>query len=87
MAVNRYIGYTKDELVERLKLVNDALDRGSQTGAGIEPSVKHDFAAKKDSELRQIVKDILYALFLLAPDTYPNPETQKRMKIRTNYCR
>lgn len=72
--MNRYVGWTKQRLLARLDLVNDAIDRGNQTVAGLEPGVRHEFAEKTDSELRAIAQEILEALNLLDPTAYPNPE-------------
>lgn len=83
--INRYVGYTKTELEVRLRRANDALDRGNQTVAGLEPGVRHEFAEKSDEELRQIITEILTALNLIDPTTYPASSVQKRMKICTTY--
>ena len=87
MSFNRYpiSLYTETDLVAKYRLVNEVLDRGSQTSAGMEPGVKHEFAEKSDAELRAILKDIMQSLYLINPDKYPNPETQNRMKICTRY--
>lgn len=75
--MNRYILYSKEELIARLRAANDALDRGNQTVAGLEPGVRHEFATKSDAELRAIIRELLAALNLLAPDEFPNPAGQR----------
>lgn len=85
MSYNPFIGDSKEVLLAYKLQAKDALRGGNQTSAGVEPGVKHEFADKSDKELRQILMDIDAALFLLEPETYPNPEGQKRMKIFTQY--
>lgn len=83
--MNRYVvlAYTEKQLLDELRDVTAALKGGSQTVAGMQPGVRHEFAEKSDKELRAIELEIMAALNVLDPDTYPNPA--KRMKISTVY--
>lgn len=72
--MNRYsVGYTKEELLIRLKQANDARDFGNQTAVGMKPGVRHEFSDRSAAELDKTIMEIKEALFLLDPDTYPNP--------------
>jgi len=75
----KYLG--KQELLNRLSRLDEALDGGSQTGVGIEMRLNHTVAAKSDGELRVRRDEYAYALFQIAQESrdpvmiaqFPNP--------------
>lgn len=85
MSANRYAGRSKEWLVARLNLVNDAIDRGSQTVAGVEPGVRHEFAEKSEDELRGIAAELLHALHLLDSTNYPDDPFERPNITRARF--
>lgn len=83
--MTRYTGYSKEELLLKLRQANEALDRGSVKVVGMQPGVRHEFYEKTDTQLRQIIREIQKALWELDPDTYTNPDTAKVMRVRSDF--
>ena len=68
--VNEFPGKTESWLLEKLAAVNSALDGGSQTGVGIAPGIRHEFAALNPAQLRQRREEYKYSLWCLDATTY-----------------
>lgn len=84
---NIYEGKTVEWLLKARSELQDAIKiaAGSQTHAAIAPGMFHEFAELTQPELRVKLKEIRYALWCEDPDTYTNPETEKRMRVVTDY--
>lgn len=87
MPLNKYIGWTKVELEQKLRDVQETLSTGRPTKVTILGVTTENDPYNKGLNLESVLKDILYSLYVLDPDKYPdNPFQQKTMKIVTNYC-
>ena len=86
--MNIFEGKSVAWLLERRTALQDILagDGGSQTHVGIAPGIFDEFDKLTEAQLIERLRRINYALYLEDPDTYPNPNTSKVMKVQTVYC-
>lgn len=84
---NLFEGKTVEWLLERRSALQDALARGagSQTQVSIAPGMSDSFAAMTQEQLKEQLRAIRYALFCEDPNTYTNPDLDRRMKVTTQY--
>ena len=86
--INLFAGKDKAWLIARRDYLQTVLasGAGSKTHVGIEQGVFHEYAEMSQSQLKETLMAILYALFCLDPDNFPDPRRQKVMKISTVYA-
>jgi len=83
--MNIYEGKTEEWLLQRKSDLQDAIAgvAGGQTHVGIAPGIFHEFIGLTEKQLRDRLREVMEALWILDPDTYTRPA--KRMKIITSY--
>lgn len=69
-----YTGMGIDALLERLSLLRDALDMGSQTRVGVAAGIAHDFSAMSPEQLKTRIHRVLLALHLSWLDIHPDED-------------
>jgi len=84
---NIFEGKTVEWLIERRSALQDALasGAGAQNHVALAPGMFHEFADMTQTELMAQLKSVRYALWCEDPDNYTNPETEKRMRVVTDY--
>lgn len=74
--INLFLGQTKEWLVTRRNYLQTVLasGAGSKTHVGIEQGVFHEYEALSRTQMENTLLQIMYALWELDPDNFPNPE-------------
>jgi hypothetical protein len=86
--MNIFEGKSQAWLLERRSALQDILagDGGSQTHVGIAPGIFDEFDKLTEAQLIERLRKINYALYVIDPDLYDNPNASKVLKVQTVYC-
>lgn len=85
MPVNYYIGRTEDELLEMLKAAQQRGTTGTPSFTSFAAGMQTQRSFQNSDSIELTIRRILYALHVLNPSEYDNPELSRVRRTTANY--